>query len=571
MNTNANIKSSLLKIHNDPSISVTDIVPSFELTDTVNSVENKDENKQWNFGILQLEMKEVPITKQPIFIEFDVDMSGSMIETDKHRKSRMQYVHNTFENMIRFIASQDIEVYIRVDGFDDTIQSIIKTCRVTVDNMEELVKTIKTMIPRGGTNIGLALENANSEIQKYKKENPTHKLFHILLTDGAATMGERDPSRLSREICQDYVNIFLGVGSGHNTTMLQEFANRKNSEYRFIDNGDNAGMVYGEILQRILRPAIEDIKIEMTCGEIYDWKSNTWQTYMTEDVIDSEATKTYHIRTFTPNYVEATIYGRVCVCTADANQGIQELDNVSLIPDLLNEDGTVVDGPCNLAKYLYRQQTLNFLNICSTFTVNYYYDHDDEEHSRNKEMRTQLAKFFRSMRIYMRANDLLNDSFMRTLCDDIVVAYKTVGTSAANMHCTSRNISQGAQRSCTTQCDDDMDYFIPPPPILRRQVGRNYNYNNERIDEEDIQYDNDVEKDDDKEEDKEEDKEIRDAFTFHNFDLGFKPTSKVIPLVEVDEDDINEYIMVSMPKMDIETAAYITPGRRQMMRAVSGR
>lgn len=539
---NSNIKSSFIQIHNDPTISVVNIVPSFAL---------EEGNKQWNFGILQLEMGEVPMTKQPIFIVFDVDMSGSMSEADKDGKSRMKHVHNTFENMIRFIASQDVEVYIRVDGFDDTIQSIINTCRVTLDNMEELVVNMKTMFPRGGTNIGLALKNANVEIHKYKNENPTHKLFHILLTDGEATIGETNPDNLSNNIGEHGVNIFLGVGPGHNTKLLQQFANRKNAEYRFIDNGDNAGMMYGEILQRILRPAIEDVKIEMTCGEIYDWKSNSWQTHITEDVIDSEATKTYHIRTMKPNHVETKIYGSVSDCTKTTS--VQELDIVSSIPDLIDEDGSVVGGPCNLAKYLYRQQTLIFLNICSHFTV-------DFSQSRKKEMRTKLANFFRSMHLYMRTNDLLDDSFMRTLCEDIVVAYKTVGTAAANMHCTSRNVSQGAQRSCTTQCEDidlsDINLSLPPPPMLRRQVARSYvyDYAEEINDEEEEINDEDV-----------------DTIKYHSFDLGFATKSKSSVLPLIDEDDIENYIMISTNKMDIDNAAYINPGRRQMMRAVSGR
>lgn len=541
---NSNIKSSSIQIHNDSAICVETIIPSFALED--------EDNKKWNFGILQLEMEEVPMTKQPIFIVFDVDMSGSMIETENGGKSRMQHVHNTFENMIRFIASQEVEVYIRVDGFDDTIQNIINPCRVTNANKDELVATIKTMIPRGGTNIGLALKNANVEIQKYKNENPTHKLFHILLTDGAATVGETDPDRLSKNIGEHGVNIFLGVGPGHNTKLLQKFANRKNAEYRFIDNGDNAGMMYGEILQRILRPAIEDVKIEMTCGEIYDWKSNSWQTHITEDVIDSEATKTYHIRTMKPNHVEASIYGSVSDCTKTS--AVQELDIVSSIPDLIHEDGSVVGGLCNLAKYLYRQQTLIFLNLCSHFTVDY------NQFNKKKEIRTKLANFFRSMRCYMRTNNLLDDSFMRTLCDDIIVAYKTVGTALANMHCTSRNISQGAERSCTTQCEDieveDINLSLPPPPMLRRQVARNYVYDYvEEINEEEEEInDEDV-----------------DTIKYHSFDLGFATKSKSCVLPLIDEDDIENYITISTNKMDIDNAAYITPGRRQMMRAVSGR
>lgn len=552
--TNNNIKSSSIQIHNDPQMNVTTIVPSFEITDNEN-------NKCWEFGILEIEMEEVSVTKQPLFIAFDVDISSSMSDIGKDGKTRMQHVHNTFENMIKSIASQEVDVYISVDGFDDAIQNVIEPSLVTIDNMNELIKSVKTMTPRGSTNIGLALHSINNRIKTYKLKNPTHKLFHILLTDGAATVGELDPDRLSREICEDYVNIFLGVGSDHNTKMLQQFANFRNAEYRFIDNGENAGMVYGEILQRILRPAIEDVTIEICNGEIYDWKSSSWRPAMNEDVIDSEANKIYHIRTLCSQNVKAIIYGKV---SSDKEPNIRELDIVTPIPHLINEEGTVEEETCNLTKYLYRQQTLIFLNICSTFPVESY----GENNARKRDMRKKLADFFRSMRVYMRTNNLLHDSFMRMLCDDIVVAYKTVGTRSANMHCTSRNHSQGAQRSCTTQCEDidDINISMPIPSRLHRQVGRRYypedieNINYGDAQEIDLGLDMNM-------------NTLPQTFSFPSLSFEHPPSPNLDVILENDkndEDSIEQYILVSTPKMDFENATYTTPGRIKMMREVSG-
>lgn len=537
MTTN-NIKFTSIQIHNISNIVPTTIVPSLG-----NAM----------FGILQIEANEVPLIKDPIFIVFNVDMSGSMSDRGKDGKTRMHHVQSTFENMIRFIASQDINVNICVEGFDDIIENIITPSYVTKHNVDELVAKVKTITPRNGTNIGLALQNASNKIKAYKKENPTHKIFHVLLTDGAATIGEMNPQRLSNEISKECVNIFLGIGSGHNTVMMQLFGNRKNAEYRFIDNGDNAGMVYGEILQRILRPAIEDVKIEMHNGEIYDWKTSSWKTTVFEDVIDSETTKTYHIRTTSPDNVEALIYGRIS--GEESDQFIRELDIGIPMPTLLSEDGTIVSDICDLTKYLYRQQTLEFLHSCSNFPVDDYGAFYDTK----LEIRTKMADFFRSMRIYMRKNNIMHDSFMRTLCDDIVVAYRTVGTHSANMHCTSRNQSQGAQRSCTTQCDDDI---VQTPPRMQRQNACS-NINTSTIFDNDIDFDNipttvftqrQIPL-----------LNINTSMIFEN-DINDDDTSSVV----IDEDDIQKYISVNVNN-NFETSAYITPGRLQMMRAVSGR
>jgi len=54
------------------------------------------------------------------------------------------------------------------------------------------------------------------------------------------------------------------------------------------------------------------------------------------------------------------------------------------------------------------------------------------------------------LRNYMRTNDMMEDPFLKQLCDDIHITYITRGTRHADMYSTSRQTSQGLQRSYTT-------------------------------------------------------------------------------------------------------------------------
>ena len=537
----------------------------------------------WQFGILEMEMVEMPFTKTPIVIVFSIDMSGSMSDIGRDRKSKMRHVKTTFKNMMTFIAESDVEVNIQVDAFDDCVEHIIDMTRVTTANLEELIRAVEKLEPRNGTNIEIALRNARSALQKYAneldQEKSAYKMFHILLTDGDANEGETDPRELSQMILFDGFcsNIFLGIGAGHNVEMMKTFAEIPRSDYRFIDSGKKAGMVYGEILQRILRPALEDVRAEMidVDSELFDWKSCQWVRTLNEDVIDSETKRVYHIRSKNPSLIECNIFGKNC------GVGEDEDSNRLLMTVSCNQP------PDDLRKYMYRQRVLELLHECKSIKEikrirgdgrnRHFLDDLEEENAVDKidEKKRKLAKLFRSMRKYMRANELMTDNFMRTLCEDVVVAYKTIGTSLADMHITSRENSQGRQCSCTTQVEDEP---LQPPPLLRRQ----YAFPPIDIQETDLNktllphdFDKDI-----------ENAKYQTVFSSprtKNVPLHLMPQEPVEPenktenttekQIEVDEDSIDQYILESTNKKAddmINNSAYLTPGRIQLMRAVSG-
>lgn len=541
INENTNIKSCDLEIHTDPVINYNDFNELFKFNQ---NDKNADEN--YYFGVLKLEMKETEVSKNQIFLEFSVDRSGSMDEFCKDNNTKMHHVKKTLVNIIEYIATLDnANVYIQIDIFDERVHTCVEYVKVDKNNYMSLIDIVNGIKSTGSTNIGAALENAKDVISKKIAENPLIKPYHIFLTDGYATIGITNNALLMEFICYDYANVMIGIGSDHNYKMLQDFASKQKSEYRFIDNGENSGLVYGEILQRILRPAIEDVELSIEDGEFYDWKTNSWTNVLYEDAIDSETSKIYHIRTKEPYYAEVEINAQVS--GSNNIHGKQLLCIVEAVPDL-EDYHTNETYYTNLTKYIYRQKTLELLSLCK--------DYKKERYSiEARKILKLLSKFFKNMRKYMRENKLLNDCFMTMLCEDIVVAYKTLGSQDLQMYCGARQVSQGSQYAYTPGYDNDTVPLHTNAPIKRNVFRRSVNLG--------VFPDINSDWNDD---------EFNETIDLSK-PIEFATMKQIEEDENKDEDDIENYISSSNSSNVANTTknnfVYSTPGKTQTMRSIS--
>ena len=397
---------------------------------------------------------------------------------------KIDYVKSTLSNIIRYVAKlSEAEVYIRVDAFNARIKTIIDVVHVTPENAEELCEIVKSIKVKDQTNIELALENAKQITEEYTLRMPEHNVHHVFLTDGDANMGNMDPKYLSTIIrsTKTTSNVFIGVGTDHNARMLQEFGTCERCDYRFIDNSENTGIIYGEVMERILRPAMKDVRLSIQGGELFDWTQGNWTTELTEWTIDSESNKTYHLRrviiaenteTMRTEPVSVLVQGK-----AWANGIMIDVNHV------VRESCVLVDEPVvDLTRYMFRHRVLNLLFECRI-----------SQYRRSTPLKQCIADAFREQRIYMREKGLMTDIFMCTLCEDLVVAYRSIGTDFAQLYCASRESSQAKQETFTPKmATRDPDHIglhfrrsspvrnrktrfhsPPPPPLLERMVAMN--------------------------------------------------------------------------------------------------
>jgi hypothetical protein len=301
-----------------------------------------------------------------------------------------------------------------------------------------------------------------------------------------------------KELVDDsYINAFIGFGIDHDATLLNKLgdANEKSTNY-FIDQLENAGLVYGEILHGFVYKLLENVEITVSNGLIYDFKTNTWNTKLKQGDIVGESIKYYHIISETPNTCKVNINGKKI-------ENETEFDIV-IEPNL---------SPADLTRYIYRQQTQQILykineylkktNVETDTTIPYMRlpnlrepNKYDPEEKQKSVLKSELCAFFEELKEYIVKNELQDDILLKNLCDDIYICHRTFGTEYGNMYCAARKSSQGNQRTyAVTQvpnvnCHDfgiqrsnvlqhysnsqdpdyDLDNTIPPPVLLRHEV-----------------------------------------------------------------------------------------------------
>jgi hypothetical protein len=409
------------------------------------------------FGILEIEVAKTAIHPGPEFILFTVDRSGSMSDVCVDRNTKLFHIKATLIKMIEYFAQHpEANITIGVVAFDDRMDTVISPTRVTVDNMSDLIASVNGLDARNTTNIEMALRAAATTMANYTDENPginMKMVSHIFMTDGDATDGVTAPDVLKSLIDDRYRNIFIGYGTQHNTYMLQIFGDRARAEYRFIDSCEKTGLVYGEVLHRILFAAIEDVAITVKNGEIYDWKKNAWSNIIVEDVFDSEVKKTFQVRTDNPHIMSATIRGII------GGGPMVDLETAEVLPQLMDGQ-TGEDVPDDLTKYMYRQLTQQVLYRCRNL-----YENSGKAHN---ELKAEMSGLFRKLRGYMQKADKMTDHFLMVLCEDISVAYRSLGTSSGRMYSSARQGSQGRQDTYTSRYSPEVEPIANPGFIPRQ-------------------------------------------------------------------------------------------------------
>jgi len=430
------------------------------------------ENPKTKFGVMTIKLEKVEQTKNPILIQFTIDTSDSMNESDK-----IKHLIHTIKNIFEFILQQNAEIYVHVDLFNTEYQNIIPITRISAENISELTNILTNIVPNNGTDMELALIESRLFLSNYKKNHPTHKIAHFFLTDGESNEGNCSVPYLSNLVSTKYSNIFIGYGLDHNAQLLKQCASKKYGNYLFINQYENTGSAYGEILYSILYPGFKDVEITMKNAKIYNPTQNTWTDKYTEYFITSEADKKYHIQILeevSHEEVSATIFG-IVECQNKTER--EKLDTVYILPDLINNDYTIDTNQTDIVKYMYRQRTQELL-----YESIRIFEIESNPQILLMNMKKKLKTFFKNIRDYMKRNDLLEDDFMKILCDDIYISYKTIGTKYGEMYSISRHTSQSNQQSYRVY-SQETDLYDDIIPQYSHQIRRNItDFDNDTLD-----------------------------------------------------------------------------------------
>ena len=498
------IKLSIINFHNN-SIAVPDsLIPH--------------DNLESSFGIANICMRdEIPIIKQ-IHFSFTIDRSGSMSQPCADGRTKMEHIIHTLENMLRiFHKKTGSNISIRVQSFDGDIYVDVSTVEClgqkSQTELEEIIGNIHQISPGGTTNIEKALVASNDYLSTYIEQHPLTQVAHIFLTDGEISEGSTNKDFLKSLVSKSYPNIFMGYGLDHDAPLLRSLASTGlHNEYRFVDNLEKAGFVYGEVIHQLLYPALNNVTLLAEGCELYNYATNTWITKLDVGNLVSEQQKIFHVRSVCQDHAQIAIYGRTIHQTKHNEELSNEIEFQTHVMPFKVDFGT----KCDLTNYLFRQRTQEYLFATNTLLerqyalthkpVDLYIKYSmlyqsipdqkkkDEENDKIKKekdnLKQKMKDFFKTMLDHISSNNLKEDAFFNTLCDDMYIALKSFDTQHGMMYAAARQTSQGRQQTyCSiplSQQSDDDD-LPPAPPRLTRGVSMSSNYLS--VDKDDIDLD----------------------------------------------------------------------------------
>ena len=487
---------------------------------------------QMYFGKLTIRTPPVEITDKTQYILFTIDRSSSMKENGKDGQTKLYHVKNVFKNMLEFLAKQTHEtaIYIGVQTFDTDVEIIIPRVRISPDNVDELVASIWKIEPRGFTNIQKALVQANKLLRDATTATAIQpQMTHIFMTDGSPTIGCMNFQELNALVASgiyndagdeiEVIHQFIGIGLDHNSHLLHLLGENKNGEYYFIDNAENAGVLYGELLHRILYISLFDVVIKTMseiCGGgggilLYDWKTNEWVNEITEKSFVGDAVKTYHVAS---QRADVDFVNEMILCVHAWNR-YDELEieyvpfTLTLAPDTTPTTtplATHTPTPTPLECYVYRQKVLEMLykskqqhntntakqqhNNDNNANINPYnfikrravrdaprnYEKEIEEKEKKQEHKKELKLFYREMKQFMKEKGFLENVFMLNLCNDIEICYNTFDTTYGHMFSATRQSTQA----------NEMTYNVSDENVPLRDDADDGAYDNDNDDTDNI-------------------------------------------------------------------------------------
>ena len=193
---------------------------------------------------------------QPLSLTLLVDQSGSM-----NRGDRRAALLASVQELSQMLQAQD---QISVIGFSRTPRLLAE--KIPGNQTQRLLEIIRTVPSDGGTNLEEALKLGEVVAKRNQLPNAQNRL--LLLTDGAANLGNADPGRLSewvKQLRQKNLSFDIaGIGTdGLNDPLLLEIARHGNGRYYVMNDAAQAKQQFATQLAGAFRPVAENVKVQV--------------------------------------------------------------------------------------------------------------------------------------------------------------------------------------------------------------------------------------------------------------------------------------------------------------------
>jgi Mg-chelatase subunit ChlD/type II secretory pathway pseudopilin PulG len=193
---------------------------------------------------------------RPLNIVLLLDTSGSM-----ERADRVAIIDRALQVLATKLHPND--------GL--SVVTFARTARLFADGLPgnqagAVARKLREITPEGGTNLEEAMRLAYETAMRHYLAQGENRV--ILLTDGAANLGDVTPATLKRKVesnrKQGVAFDCFGVGwDGYNDQLLETLSRAGNGRYGFINTPEEAGTEFAGKLAGALRVAAADVKVQV--------------------------------------------------------------------------------------------------------------------------------------------------------------------------------------------------------------------------------------------------------------------------------------------------------------------
>jgi Mg-chelatase subunit ChlD len=212
-----------------------------------------------NRELLRFSLKTAAAGRQagrPLNIVLLLDNSGSMERADRVR---------IIQEALHVLAGQ-------LNARDTfSIVTFARTARLRVDGIPgnqaaTAAAEIARLTPEGGTNLGDALDLAYETALKHYLANGDNRV--VLLTDGAANLGDVNPDALKQKVeahrKQGVALDCFGIGwEDYNDDLLEVLTRNGDGRYGFINSPEEADTTFVSQIAGALHVAAADVKVQV--------------------------------------------------------------------------------------------------------------------------------------------------------------------------------------------------------------------------------------------------------------------------------------------------------------------
>ena len=192
----------------------------------------------------------------PLRLTLLLDNSGSM-----ERADRRQTVLRAFDLLTQQLTPAD-----QVTLITFSRQPRLLADKVSGAQSQQLMQQVRHLPSEGGTNFEAALDLAWEKAKEQQMENAQNRV--ILLTDGAANLGDADPTSLAQRIVAmrkaGFAFDAAGISAdGLNDEILGALTRNGDGRYYLLDRPEDADEGFAQQIAGALRPAAKNVKVQV--------------------------------------------------------------------------------------------------------------------------------------------------------------------------------------------------------------------------------------------------------------------------------------------------------------------